>query len=159
MKIIFLEKIVKNNKIIELNSYTFDPSEENLNFFDYKYLKEEIKNKIEIVDEMLNNYLKNDTYNLNENIKQHSIFELLLDKLIELKYEELELKLKKNKQSYSVLYLGELVFLPLNLEQIKEIIAEALKSKKSLLVEIENNLDKGKVSYKIIKINQKQKKE
>ncbi len=159
MRIVFLEKVIKNNKVIELNSYTIDPLEENLNFFNFKTFKKELENKINLVDNKLNEYIGNDTYNLNENIKQHSIFELLLDKLIELKYEELELELKKEKNNYSLLYFGELLFIPLNLEQIKEIIITALKTKRNLLVEIENNIDKNKVSYKIIKLNQEQRKE
>ncbi len=161
MKILFIEKVIQNRKTVEINVYSFNALEEHLNFKEINHFLKDTQKKIEKIEEKLKNYLnKKDTYNLNENIKNHLLFETLVNELIELKYNEIITNFLEDKNKKTILYSEEngMIALPLRLEEIKKIMIESLKDNTKLtMVEIENNLDKKKVEYKISRIFTKSK--
>ncbi|MEO2154551.1 MAG: hypothetical protein ABGW69_01975 [Nanoarchaeota archaeon] len=158
MKLIFIEKIIKSNKIIKLSHYSLDISESKLiEMYSIDYFIKKNKELKRSLSRKLDNLLKNENYSLPENLKKYAIFEHLLNSYIESLEEEIVLK-NESKINYKTIIIEEQKILSsLDLEELNNLIQKIIKNKKDYLVEIEVNLDNNKISVKSSEIEEKKK--
>jgi hypothetical protein len=159
VKVSFLEKIIKNKKIVKLNYFTLNLDEhEPLQIYDLNYYSQRLRKYKEELDKKLNNLLKKEEYNLTENLKNYAIFNNLIEEYVEILETEFTMNLEIYSKNSSLIINGNTFYLSLSPEDLFKIIEDSIKQKKDLLVEIINDLDKNKVSYDVITLEKNKKK-
>ncbi|HIQ50613.1 MAG TPA: hypothetical protein EYH54_01415 [Nautiliaceae bacterium] len=160
MKINFLEKIIKNKKIVKLNYFTIDLEEgEQIQVYDLKYYSKKIQKFREELSKKLNELLKKEEYNLTENLKNYAIFNSLIEDYVGALETEFNLNLEKNLSKNSSLIINNNYFhISLSPKEVFKIIEETIKQKKNVLVEIITDLDKKKVEHKVTILKENKKK-
>jgi len=159
VKISFLEKIIKNKKIVKLNYFTINLEDgEQLQVYDLKYYSEKLRKFRNELSKKLNELLKKEEYNLTENLKNYAIFNSLIEDYVETLETEFNINLELHLKNSSLIINNSYFHISLSPQDLFKIIEETIKQKKDVLVEIVTDLDKKKVEHKIITIKEKKKK-